>query len=79
MKDKDQQLVHVLGKISNALDRMVRDLSPLVEEYKEQTKHLPDVPRGLEDCPDCEGAGVVMYISDETNLWKSRYCACRSV
>lgn len=77
-KSYDRELFEVLTKTLSALDRIQNALQPLLDQYREQTLTMPQMPKGKSDCVVCAGDGYVQFIDSETDLWTSRLCECIS-
>ena len=76
---QDKELIIMLAKVNDALERIQRSLEPLVWRENRQQRIMPEVPVGEQDCPICEGAGFVQFINQATDLWTSRKCKCLNV
>lgn len=71
----ERQIYDALTKTIKQLDMMMMSLMPLIEKYREPIYHMPEIPKGQNDCPVCEGHGYVNFIG-EHDLWNSRKCEC---
>lgn len=75
-KSYERELLETLTKTLTALDRIQNALQPLLEQFREQVRYMPNLPQGAADCVACMGDGIVQFIDPDTDLWTSKLCEC---
>lgn len=78
-KSYDRELLDTLTKTLTALDRIQNALAPLLEQYRQQVRFMPDLPKGASDCPVCQGNGYTQFIDPDSDLWTTSKCECTNV
>jgi len=72
----DKEIMTLLIRCKQGLERIEQVLEPLIENYSRQTVLLPPLPVGAQDCPKCQGFGYKQLIDENTDCWTTMKCEC---
>jgi hypothetical protein len=79
MSDLDREIMSLLIKCKDSLERIERVLEPLFEKYSTPISLMPPLPVGRLDCPICQGFGYKQFIDEQTDCWTTKKCECSDV
>jgi len=79
MAELDREIVALLIRCKQGIERIEQVLNPLMEKYSQQMTFLPPLPQGRHDCPICQGFGYKQLIDEQTDCWTTQKCECSDV